>query len=98
MQYFHIFQRKMNRIDERFKKLKEDNKKAFIPFVTFGTGMSIKETIDLVSELDKNGATVVEIGVPFSDPLADGPVIQNSYINALNEGIKLNDVFNAVKE
>lgn len=98
MQYFHILQRNMNRIDERFNKIKKENKKALIPFVTFGTGMSVKETIDLVIELDKEGATVVEIGVPFSDPLADGPVIQNSYINALNEGIKLKDVFNAVKE
>jgi len=98
MQYFHILQRNMNRIDERFNKIKKENKKALIPFVTFGTGMSIKEIIDLVIELDKEGATVVEIGVPFSDPLADGPVIQNSYINALNEGIKLKDVFNAVKE
>lgn len=88
----------MNRIDVRFNELKEKNKKALIPFVTFGTGMSVQETIDLVLDLDKNGATVVEIGVPFSDPLADGPVIQNSYINALNEGIKLKDVFEAVKE
>ncbi|MGN0143341.1 MAG: tryptophan synthase subunit alpha [Clostridium sp.] len=88
----------MNRIDVRFNKLKEENKKALIPFVTFGTGMTKKETIDLVVDLDKNGATVVEIGVPFSDPLADGPVIQNAYTKALNEGIKLNDVFEAVSE
>lgn len=88
----------MNRIDEKFNKLKEENLKALIPFLTFGAGMSVKETIDLVVELDKEGATVVEIGVPFSDPLADGPVIQNSYINALKDGIKLKDVFNAVKE
>jgi len=88
----------MNRIDKRFNKVKEENTKALIPFVTFGAGMSVKETIDLVVGLDKEGATVIEIGVPFSDPLADGPVIQNSYINALNDGIKLKDVFNAVKE
>lgn len=88
----------MNRIDVRFNKLKEENKKALIPFVTFGTGMSIDETIDLIVELDKNGATVVEIGIPFSDPLADGPVIQNCYTKALNEGIKLNDVFESVKK
>lgn len=98
MQYFHILKRNMNRIDERFNTLKEKNEKALIPFVTFGTGMSIEETKDLIIELDNNGATVVEIGIPFSDPLADGPVIQNSYINALNEGIKLNDVFNTVRE
>ena len=88
----------MNRIDVRFNKLKEENKKALIPFVTFGTGMSVDETIDLIAELDKNGATVVEIGVPFSDPLADGPVIQNCYTKALNDGVKLKDVFDSVKK
>lgn len=88
----------MNRIDVRFNKLKEENKKALIPFVTFGTGMSIDETVDLIADLDKNGATVVEIGVPFSDPLADGPVIQNCYTKALNDGVKLKDVFESVKK
>lgn len=88
----------MNRIDVRFNKLKKENKKALIPFVTFGTGMSNEETAKLIVEMDKNGATIVEIGVPFSDPLADGPVIQNAYTKALNEGTKLNDVFDAVKE
>ena len=87
----------MNRIDIRFNKLKEENKKALIPFVTFGAGMSNEETAKLIVEMDKNGATIVEIGVPFSDPLADGPVIQNAYTKALNEGTKLKDVFDAVK-
>lgn len=88
----------MNRIDLRFNKLKEENEKALIPFVTFGTGMTKEETINLVIDLDKNGATIVEIGVPFSDPLADGPVIQNAYTKALSEGLKLKDVFEAVYE
>jgi len=88
----------MNRIDARFNKIKEENKKALIPFVTFGAGMSIEETIKLIVEMDKNGATVVEIGVPFTDPLADGPVIQNAYTKALNDGFKLKNVFDAVKE
>jgi len=87
----------MNRIDFRFNKLKEENKKALIPFVTFGTGMTIDETVDLICDMDKKGATVVEIGVPFSDPLADGAVIQNCYTNALKDNIKLKDVFEACK-
>lgn len=86
----------MNRIDVRFNNLKKNNKKALIPFVTFGAGISVDETVDLIVEMDKNGATVIEIGVPFSDPLADGPVIQNAYTRALNDNIKLQDVFESV--
>lgn len=87
----------MNRIDIRFNKLKEEDRKAFIPFVTFGAGMNNEEIVKLIVEMDKNGATIVEIGVPFSDPLADGPVIQNAYTKALNEGTKLKEVFDVIK-
>jgi len=87
----------MNRIDVSFNKVKENNEKALIPFVTCGADFTIEETADLVVSLDKEGATLVEIGVPFSDPLADGPVIQNAYINALNNGTKLKDVFRCVE-
>lgn len=87
----------MNRIDVRFNKLKEENRKAFIPFVTFGAGMNNEEIAKLIVEMDKNDATIMEIGVPFSDPLADGPVIQNAYTKALNAGTKLKDVFDVIK-
>jgi tryptophan synthase alpha chain len=87
----------MNRIDVSFNKVKENKGKAFIPFVTCGADFTIEETADLIVELDNIGATVVEIGVPFSDPLADGPVIQNAYTKALNNGTKLKDVFRCVE-
>ena len=87
----------MNRIDLSFNKVKENNGKALIPFVTCGADFTIEETADLVAALDKEGATVVEIGVPFSDPLADGPVIQNAYTKALRNGTKLRDVFSCVE-
>jgi len=87
----------MNRIDISFNKVKENKGKALIPFVTCGADFTVEETADLIVSLDKEGATVVEIGVPFSDPLADGPVIQNAYTKALNNGTKLNDVFRCVK-
>ncbi|MGG7177105.1 tryptophan synthase subunit alpha [Clostridium paraputrificum] len=82
----------MNRIESVFNKLNEENKKALIPFITCGDP-SVKETIDNVLRLEKAGATVVELGVPFSDPLADGDVIQNSYCRALKNGAKVKDVF-----
>lgn len=87
----------MNRIDIRFNELKEKKEKAFIPFVTCGADLNVEDTADLVVSLDKEGSTVVEIGVPFSDPLADGTVIQNAYTKALNNGIKLKDILECVK-
>lgn len=87
----------MNRIDISFNKIKENKSKALIPFVTCGADFTIEETADLVVDLAKEGATVVEIGVPFSDPLADGPVIQNAYLKALNNGTKVKDVFKCVE-
>lgn len=87
----------MNRIDISFNKVKEHNGKALIPFVTCGADFTVEETADLVIELENLGATVVEIGVPFRDPLADGPVIQNAYTKAIINGTKVKDVFRCVE-
>lgn len=87
----------MNRIDVYFNKVKENNGKALIPFVTCGADFTVEETADLVVELENEGATVVEIGVPFRDPLADGPIIQNAYTKALTNGTKVKDVFRCVE-
>ena len=86
-----------NRIDVIFNKLKEQNRKALIPFIANGDP-SKEETINMVLDLEKNGADIIELGVPFSDPLADGPVIQESYIRALKGGIKVKDVFEVGKK
>lgn len=87
----------MNRIDYVFNKLKEENKKALIPFIANGDP-TLDDTVEMVLELEKSGANIIEIGIPFSDPLADGPVIQESYIRALNGGIKVKDVFTCGKK
>lgn len=87
----------MNRIDNIFNNLKKENKKALIPFIACDDP-STEETIDNVFKLEKNGADIIEIGVPFSDPLADGPVIQNSYVRALKNGAKVQDVFTVGKK
>lgn len=86
----------MNRIDQVFNKLKNNNKKALIPFISNGDP-NVLETTNAVFELEKSGADIVELGVPFSDPLADGPVIQDSYTRALKGGIKVKDVFETIK-
>jgi len=87
----------MNRIDVSFNKVKENNGKALIPFVTCGADFTVEETADLIIELENTGATLVEIGIPFRDPLADGPIIQNAYTKALQNGTKVKDVFRCVE-
>lgn len=87
----------MNRIENKWNKLKKENRKAFIAFVTAGDP-SLKYTYKLVLELEKQGADIIELGVPFSDPIADGPVIQASSQRALKKGINLDKIFHLVKE
>lgn len=87
----------MNRIEEKFEKLRKGRGKAFIPFLTAGDP-DLGTTRALVLELERRGADIIELGVPFSDPLADGPVIQRSSRRALEEGISLDKVLNLVTE
>ncbi|WP_426453593.1 tryptophan synthase subunit alpha [Paenibacillus sp. S-38] len=87
----------MNRIDAKFAALKEQELTAFIPFLTIGDP-DIRTSIDIIHELEKSGASMVELGVPYSDPLADGPVIQRSSMRALKANrITILDVIGAAK-
>ncbi|MDD5724916.1 MAG: tryptophan synthase subunit alpha [Candidatus Omnitrophica bacterium] len=86
----------MNRIDLKFKNLKKDGRKAFIAFITAGYP-DLETTYHLVLELEKNGVDIVELGVPFSDPLADGPVIQEASVYALKRGVNLPKILDLVK-
>ena len=87
----------MSAIDERFKQLRSAGKKAFLPFVTAGDP-SLPMTARLLEKLSACGSAIAEVGIPYSDPIADGPVIQASYTRALNAGIKLKDIFATVRE
>ncbi|MFA5145464.1 MAG: tryptophan synthase subunit alpha [Candidatus Omnitrophota bacterium] len=86
----------MNRIDKKFKELKAGNRKAFIAFITAGYP-DLKTTGKLVLEFAKIGVDIVELGVPFSDPLADGPVIQESSQQALKKNTRLSGILSLVK-
>jgi tryptophan synthase alpha chain len=81
----------MTRIEQRFRLLQKENRKAFIPFITAGDP-SLETTLELVLALEKAGADVIELGVPFSDPIADGPVIQRGTERALANGVGLRNV------
>jgi len=86
----------MNRIDTRFETLKKQNKKALITFITAGDP-DIKTTEQLILEMEQAGADLIEIGVPFSDPVAEGPVIEAASLRALKNAVTLHDIFSMVE-
>ncbi|CAN5330079.1 tryptophan synthase subunit alpha [soil metagenome] len=81
----------MNRIAAKFDEIKRDERKGFIPFVTAGDP-DLETSLDIVLTLAECGADVIELGVPFSDPMADGPTIQRSSARALAGGTSFHDV------
>lgn len=87
----------MNRIDKQFIQLKEEGKKAFIPFITAGDP-HLEATKKFIQALDECGSHIIELGIPFSDPIADGETIQNANVRALKNPIDLDRIFNLVEE
>jgi len=87
----------MNRIEKRFKALKRKHKKAFIAFITAGYP-SLAITEKLILAFDRLGVDIVELGVPFSDPLADGAIIQEASTYALKRKTHLIDILSLVKK
>lgn len=84
----------MNRIDKLFKEKKEN-----ILSVYFTAGFpKFEDTVEVIKTLEKNGVDLLEIGVPFSDPMADGPVIQSSGNEALHNGMSLKKLFEQLKD
>jgi tryptophan synthase alpha chain len=86
----------MKRIEARFSKRKAEGRAAFVAFLTAGDP-SLERTVSAAVELDAAGVDVLELGVPFSDPLADGPVIQRSSERALARGVTLGHVIETVE-
>ncbi len=84
------------RIGKRFAVLKDRGEKALIAFITAGDP-DIKSSEEIIMEIAKAGADIIELGVPFSDPMADGPTIQESSERALKGGVQLPDVLKLVK-
>ena len=85
------------RIDKTFKSLQEAKKSALVTFITAGDpDFNLSKKILL--NLPNAGADLIEIGVPFSDPMADGPIIQKSYKRALKNGVTLEKVLELVKK
>lgn len=86
----------MTRIDDKLFELKANKQKALVAFVTAGDP-SLKETEKLILTMEKAGVDIIELGIPFSDPMADGPVIQESSERALKQGVTLGKVLELVE-
>ena len=86
-----------NRIDNRFAKLRAETRRGFIPYVCAGDP-NLKRTVDIAFALEKSGADLLELGLPFSDPLADGIVNQLAAQRALAAGATIRGVFDCVRE
>jgi tryptophan synthase alpha chain len=86
----------MSRIDTLFADLRKTGRKAFMPFITAGDP-DLAFTAETIRELDRRGCTMCEVGIPYSDPIADGPVIQASYTRALAKKVKLPAIFEMLR-
>lgn len=85
----------MSRIPEAFAHLPSEGRKGFIPFITAGDP-GLSTTVAVLIELARAGATVIEVGVPFSDPMADGPTIQRASERALKERFGIAEILDAI--
>ena len=86
----------MNRIEQRLATLKQTSEPAFIPYVTAGDP-SLDQTEQVVLALERAGADIIEYGIPFSDPVGDGPVIQEAAQRALARGVKTPQIFESLQ-
>lgn len=87
----------MNKIEKTFRNLKKKGKKAFIPYIMAGDP-DLEKTREVILTFEEVGADVVELGIPFTDPLADGPTIQRAAERALRAGVTLRKVIGFVRE
>jgi len=87
----------MASVSECFERLRDQGRCALIPFLTAGDP-DLETTAKALQILDRNGADLIELGVPYSDPLADGPVIQAAATRSLSKGTRLDDVLQLVKQ
>ena len=87
----------MNKIECKLNKLKEDGKKAFVTYITAGLP-DMETTKKLVKAQEAGGVDIIELGIPFSDPIADGPVIQQASYEAIQNGATLRKIFKCMKD
>jgi len=87
----------MSLVDTVFRELRQQRRKALMPFITAGDP-DLHFTRRLLQQLDQHGCHVMELGIPYSDPIADGPVVQASYTRALKRSIRLREIWDMLQE
>ncbi|MEE2825227.1 MAG: tryptophan synthase subunit alpha [Planctomycetota bacterium] len=87
----------MSSIDTQFEQVRSQGQVAFMPFITAGDP-DLEFTADLIRALDQAGCSLIELGFPYSDPIADGPVIQESYTRALQKNVRVNEILKMVEQ
>ncbi|HEY3308620.1 MAG TPA: tryptophan synthase subunit alpha [Desulfuromonadaceae bacterium] len=87
----------MDRLTKKFESLKQLNKKALVTFISAGDP-DLEVTLDIIHLLEKSGSDIIELGMPFSDPMADGPTIQLSSERALASGTTLGGILDVVRK
>lgn len=87
----------MNRIDKKFRELRQQNRKGFIAYITAGDP-NLRTTVQLIPALERAGVDILELGVPFSDPMADGATNQKAADRALKSGTSLKKILNVVRK
>ncbi len=87
----------MNRIDQKFAELKSRGKTALIPFIEAGDP-DLRTTLETLLAVAQSGADLIELGIPFSDPMADGPTIQRASERALHKGLSLSSILEVVRQ
>ena len=87
----------MNRLTKKLKELKAENKKALVAYLVAGDP-DIESTLSLMKLFIESGVDIIEIGVPFTDPIAEGPIIQKAHDRALQKNVSLSLIFNMIKD
>src|SRR6185436_779933 len=93
----HCRGKSVNRIQSKFAELKRTERKAFIPYITAGDP-DLETTAEIILELERSGSDLIELGIPFSDPMADGPVVQRASERALKLGVSARDCLAIVRK
>jgi len=87
----------LNRLTKKLKELKAENKKALVAYLVAGDP-DIESTLSLMKLFIESGVDIIEIGVPFTDPIAEGPIIQKAHDRALQKNVSLSLIFNMIKD
>ena len=85
----------MNRLSKRLSDIKKNNNKALVAYLVAGDP-DIETTLELMTVLVESGVDIIEIGVPFTDPIAEGPIIQKAHDRALKNNVSLKSIFEMV--